>query len=304
MAKIRALKQGDAIGIAAPASPFDRKTFMKGIHMLEELGFSVFYRHDIFDQNRYLAGSDKRRADEFTSLFSNNGVKAIMFARGGYGSQRIIPLLDIESIKRHPKPVVGFSDVTALLTYLRQEAEIPTYYGPVITQLGKVKNEIAGDYLFKVLTTEGPLGPMPMESSKTVKEGNTNGKIVGGCLSLINSSMGTPYEIETKDSILLIEDVGEKVYVLDRMLTQLKNSDKISECKGIIFGSLIPPPDEPHDVEAMIRDVLTDFHGPVIMNYPAGHTENFITTPLGAEAELKAIAGCTPSLTYTSGLLS
>lgn len=300
----RALKSGDTIGIAAPASPFDRKKFIKGIHVLEKLGFETFYRHDIFDQSRYLAGSDNRRTEELSELFSNKNISAIMFARGGYGSQRIIPLLDVSFLANHKKPVIGFSDVTALLAFLNQKAGMPTFYGPVITQLGAAEKETTADAFFKAITTGGPLGQVLSTGSKALKAGSASGKLIGGCLSLICSSMGTPYELDTEGSILFIEDAGEKVYVLDRMLTQLKNAGKFDGVGGVIFGSLIPPEDEPHDVEAMILDVLSDFTGPIMTNFPAGHVDEFITLPLNVAIDLDVPIGGEPSVTCTSGLLT
>jgi len=153
----KALRVGDTIGVAAPASPFDRKKFIRGIHVLENLGFKTFYRSDIFDQSRYLAGTDSRRAQELGELFSNQEISAIMFARGGYGSQRIIPLLDAGFLSKHRKPVIGFSDITALLTYLRQSAGVPTFYGPVITLLGSTKSEMTGKSLLKAITAQEAL---------------------------------------------------------------------------------------------------------------------------------------------------
>lgn len=300
----KALRVGDTIGIAAPASPFDRKKFIRGIHVLENLGFKAFYRNDIFDQSRYLAGTDSRRAQELGELFSNQEISAIMFARGGYGSQRIIPLLDAGFLSKHRKPVIGFSDVTALLTYLRQSAGVPTFYGPVITLLGSTKSEMTGKSLLKAITAQGALGKISSEPAKTIKVGKASGKITGGCLTIINSSIGTPYELKFEDSILFIEDIGEKVYVLDRMLTQLKNCGALSKVKGIIFGSLIPPEQEPYDVKSMIEDVLRDFHGPVIMDFPAGHIDEFITLPLGADVTLDAQEKSPPTITYNSGILS
>ena len=302
MKKIRALQKGDTIGIAAPASPFDRNEFKKGVKTLETMGFSVEYREDIFDQTRYLAGSDKRRADELMELFRGSKIKAIMFARGGYGSQRIIPLLDPHTIRTHAKPVIGFSDVTALLTFLRQECDVPTFYGPVISLLGKDCDPMTKEQLLIALTTSGPLGEIPPNSASVMKPGKASGKLVGGCLSLINSSMGTPYELDTKDSVLFIEEVGEKVYVLDRMLTQLKNAGKFKGVKGIIFGSIVKQEGEPHDVHTMISDVLSDYEGPVIVDYPAGHTKKFVTLPLGAEFLIDATD--TLTLKFKTGLLS
>ena len=304
MKKARALQKGDTIGIAAPASPFDRNEFKKGVKTIEEMGFSVYHRDDIFDQTRYLAGSDNRRAKELMELFTNSKVHAILFARGGYGSQRIIPLLDKELIQHHPKPIVGFSDVTALLTFLRQECHLPTFYGPVVSMLGKGCEPMTREHLMLALMTPGPLGKIPTGSANVLKPGNAVGKLVGGCLSLINSSMGTPYELRTEDSILFIEEIGEKVYVLDRMLTQLKNAHKLEHVRGILFGSLVTLQGEPHDPHAMLNDVLADFQGPVIVDFPAGHTQTFVTLPLGAELEMNAIIGEKPLLKFTTGMFS
>lgn len=298
-----ALKKGDTIGIAASASPFDRKAFTKGVHLLERLGFNCHFRDDIFDQSRYLAGSDERRADELMELIRSPKIHAIMFARGGYGCQRLIPKLDIKVIAEHKKPLVGFSDITALLTYLRQNADFPTFYGPVLTQLGNNTDEQIGNSLATALTTSGPLAAIESQEMRTIIAGTAEGKLVGGCLALINSSMGTPYELETDGAIIMIEDVGEKVYVLDRMLTQLKNSGKLSKASGIAFGSLIPLPDEPCNVEEMIRDVLSDYDKPVIMGLPAGHGGSFITLPFGANCRLCASEGAAPQLEFLTGIL-
>lgn len=304
MGKVKALKPGDTIGIAAPSSPFDRTKFTKGVRVIERLGFRVNYRSDIFDQNRYLAGTDKRRADEFTELVKARDVQAVMFARGGYGSQRILPLLDAKILASHQKPVIGFSDLTALLTYLRQNCGFPTFYGPVLTELGGAKTSAAAEFLLRALTLKDALGSVSSRGVKTIKKGKASGPIVGGCLSLIVSSMGTPYELKTDGTILFIEEINEKVYALDRMLTQLKNSGTLKNVRGIIFGAIVSPPNEPYDVESMVKDVLADFGGPVLFGFPAGHTEDFVTLPMGAEVEIVAGGDFEPTVNYKTGLLS
>ncbi len=304
MKHAHALKPGDTIGIAAPASPFDRHVFLKGVHAIEQMGFKVFFRKDIFDQNRYFAGTDQRRADEFMELMTDRNIAAVMFARGGYGSQRVIPLLKADLLRQHAKPVLGFSDVTALLAFLRQSAGVPTFYAPVVTQLGREPHSMTMDSLSRALTTAGPLGAIASSGARCMKPGNARGPLVGGCLSLINSSMGTQYELDTSGAILFIEEVGEKVYVLDRMLTQLKNSGAIAKANAVVFGSLKLPDGEKHDVSAMLADVMSDFEGPVVTDFPAGHSDEFVTLPLGAAAELTADAGAEPILTFTEGLLS
>ena len=290
------LKTGDVIGIAASSSPFDRNDFKKGVQVLEHMGFEVFYRNDIFDQNRYFAGTDERRAEELTELFLNKKIKAIMFARGGYGSQRVIPLLDDKAISANKKPVIGFSDLTALLTFLRQNCEVPTFYGPVLTMLGRSKNDITIENLSRALLNPESLKDFFCGESATVSEGSTAGPLIGGCLSLICSSMGTPYELKSDDSIIFLEDVGEKLYVIDRMLTQLKNAGIFSRAKGIIMGSVVLDEKEKYDLNPMLKDVFRDFGGPIISNFPAGHTHPFVTLPFGAQIEINARTGAAPEI--------
>ena len=303
MGQPRVLKKGDTIGIAAPASPFDRNKFQKGVRALEGLGFKTHFRKDIYDQNRYFAGSEARRAEEFMELVERKGVAAIMFARGGYGSQRVIPFLDAAKIAEHKKPVIGFSDLTALLTFLRQSSGLPTMYGPVVTQLAKNSSGVNAEALTRALTSQGPLGEVPSKGTYVLKSGRAEGPLVGGCISLINSSIGTPYELKTDGAILFLEDTGEKVY--DGMLTQLKASGALDTVRGIVFGSLTPLDGEPHDTDDMIRDVLVDFEGPIVKSFPAGHGEAFVTLPLGVKTELDASdSESEPRLAYTEGLLT
>ncbi len=301
MKRARPLKQGDTIGIAAPSSPFDKGEFKRGIHILEKLGFNVHHRKDIFDQNRYLAGTDERRAEELTQLFQDPKIAAIMFARGGYGSQRIIPLLEEQVISAHPKPVVGFSDLTALLAYARQSCGLPTFYGPVLTLLGKNKEDITAERLAAALTTAGPLGQLPSGDAQTLRPGSAEGVLVGGCLSLISSSLKTPYELQTEGAILFIEEIGEKMYSIDRMLTQIKNAGMLRGVRGVIVGSIVPHEGEPYDLPSILAEIFADFEGPIVTNFPAGHTHPFVTLPLGVTTRVDASAGGAPSITATQG---
>lgn len=299
------LKHGDLIGIAASSSPFERNFFDAGIETLKRLGFHIRHRDDLFAAERYLAGPDTRRAEELTALIEDPEVKAILFARGGYGCQRMIPWLSADRLRAHRKPVVGFSDVTALLTYLRQSCQFPTMYGPVVTQLGRVPRAATCDALLEALTTAQSLGTVSCGSARTLKPGAAAGPVVGGCLSMIATSIGTPYELKMDGAILFIEDTNEKVYALDRMLTQLRNAGMLMRTAGIIVGSMNLLPSESHDVYVMLADVLRDFTGPVIVDFPAGHTDNFVSLPLGIRAELTAPQGDgAPTLTYVEEWLS
>lgn len=280
------LKKGDCIGIAAASSPFDKNLFKHGVALLKKSGFEVYHREDIFSQERYLAGSDQRRAEELTELFLKTSVKAILFARGGYGAQRIIPHLTPKLLKKHKKPVVGFSDITPLLTFLRQEAEIPCVYGPVITQLGNKPSEQTLERLLAILTRQEPYPPVDLSEGLIIRQGNADGPLIGGCLSLINTSMGTPYELKMEKGIFFFEDTNEKVYALDRMLTQLKNAGKFGRLQGVLIGSLDPHEKETHSCEAMLRDIFKDFEGPVVAGFPAGHTNDFVSLPMGVSVTL------------------
>lgn len=301
MKRARPLKSGDIIGIAAPSSPFDKGEFKRGIHIIEKLGFGTRHRKDIFDQNRYLAGTDERRAGELEELFQDPAIAAIMFARGGYGSQRVIPLLDEEIIRKHPKPVVGFSDLTPLLAFLRQSCGLPTFYGPVLTLLGKHKEDITAERLAAALTTEGPLGQIPSGDAQTLRPGTAEGMLVGGCLSLITSSMRTPYELQTEGNILFIEEVGEKIYAIDRMLTQMKNAQMLRGVRGIIVGSVVLHEGEPYDLRSMLAEIFADFEGPVVTDFPAGHTHPFVTLPLGVTVRINSPESGTATVTATQG---
>lgn len=279
------LKSGDLIGIAAPSSPFKKELFLKGIEVVKKMGFEIFYCDDIFSSERYLAGDDTRRAKELHELFTNKKIKAILFARGGYGSQKIIPLLNLELIKKNRKRVVGFSDLTALLTFLRQKAELPTAYGPSITHLGKHNDPQTLNSLKQCLFSSAT-APIDLEKCSVMKQGKAKGILVGGCLSLLATSMGTPYELKTDGNILFFEDTDEKVYAIDRMLTQFKNAGKLKRVKGILIGSLAPKEGEPHSMSEMLQKVLADFQGPIVAGLQTGHTHPFVTLPLGVSVTI------------------
>lgn len=270
------------IGIAASSSPFDKRLFQKGLRTLKKMGFKTYFQKDIFSKERYLAGSDKRRAKELTTLITDKKIKAILFARGGYGSQRIIPHLDLKILKKHKKPIIGFSDLTPLLTFLNQKGRFPCFYGPVVTQLGKRPTQRTIKSLKRILSQKKH-PPLDLKNCKILREGKAQGKVVGGCLSLIVSSLGTPYAPDTKNKILFFEDTNEKTYALDRMLTQLKNSSKLKLVKGILIGTLEQKKNDPHSIEAMLKDLFKNFKGPIVCRIPAGHTNDFLTLPLGAK---------------------
>lgn len=284
--KPTALKKGDTIGIAASSSPFDKDAFKQGTDLLASLGFKVYFRDDIFDKNTYLAGYDERRADELRELFNQESIGAILFARGGYGMTRVLPFLQKNNFKPKPKIILGYSDITPLLTYLLQDHGLNSFYGPVVAKdLNMTMNALTREHLYHALTCTTPLGSLQFRDAKCIRRGECEGVFVGGCLSLITATLGTNYELDTKNKILFLEDTNEKPYAIDRMLTQLVQAGKLKGVKGILFGTFYPGNDSEH-YRQTISDVLKDFSGPILFNFPAGHGPVKITLPLGIKARL------------------
>ncbi len=286
------LKPGDTIGIAASASHFDRAEFLKGVENLKSLGFNIVFRDDIFHRERYLAGSDKRRSEELLEFLLNPNIKAVLFARGGYGLMRLLPELDKNRIDVPPKIVLGYSDLTSLLIYLNQKLGWVTFYGPVVAKdFSSHLNEKTRNFFHQAVTSLKPLGPFTFSETEIVKKGIAEGELTGGCLSLVVASLGTPFEIDTQNKILFLEDVNEKPYSIDRMLTQLLLAGKLNKVKGILFGDFANGGNKSHIREA-IEDVLQGFQGPILYNFPAGHSEIKVTLPLGLQVKLDGNQGC------------
>lgn len=291
MIKPKALQKGDLVAIAAPASPFNRKLFIAGVKKLRELGFEVTFRKDIFEKERYLAGSDQRRAEELNQFFADQKVKAIFFARGGYGTQRILPLLDASLIKASPKIIVGYSDITALHLWLHHHGIGGSFYGPTVARHFQSAPKKTIELLINSITSAAPLGKIASNGARALKHGTAEGTLQGGCISLITSSIGTPYEPITDGTILFLEDVNEPIYKYDRMLTQLKATGKLRGVKSIIFGSLSVQKGENKSwLDKMLKDVLADFPGPIITDFPTGHFDLkklFVTLPFGIKARIE-----------------
>lgn len=284
------LQRGDTIAVIAPSSWFDRALLLDGVATLKTAGFNIVYRDDLFDQQGYLAGSDERRAKEFLQYLQDPSVAAIMCARGGYGAQRIVPHLNLKKIKAAPKLVIGYSDVTVLLNLLQNDRGWVTIYGPSIAKhLGNGAPPENMEWLLRTLTSPEPLGALPMREAVVVKPGKAKGPIAGGCLTLVQMGIGTDYDVQTKGSILFLEDRGEKLYEIDRMLQHLKHAEKLKGVKGIVFGSMLLHPqesDKQHELVPMLQDVLADFDGPIVANFPTGHADPFVPLPLGVMSTL------------------
>lgn len=302
--KPRALRPGDIVGIIAPASPIEAALLESGCVRLRKLGYEPVYFESILDRDTYFAGSVERRVRELQSMFLRDDVRAIICARGGYGCNCLLPEIDLDIVRAHPKIFVGYSDVSTLLTYLSDETGLVTFHGPMVTKdfanaegvniaSWKAVIEGAERRSHSVATRmEHPQSEgLGSTSAVPLVRGYAQGRIYGGCLSMLVASMGTPYEIQTDGAILFIEDIGAYPYQVDRMLMQLKLGGKLDGVHGIIFGEMPgcdPAPECGYSLQDVVSRVVGDLGVPVAFGYPSGHVAgNNQVLPIGVQAILK-----------------
>jgi muramoyltetrapeptide carboxypeptidase len=284
------LQPGDTVGIVAPASNVKRELLQAGCETLRRMGYKPFYFDSILDQDLYFAGSAQRRARELEEMFVRDEVRAIVCARGGYGSNYLLDLLDLNKIKAHPKIFVGYSDLTTLLTYFADSIGLVTFQGPMVAKdfahadgidLASWEHALSG-------TSEWTLA-FDTEV-KSLVEGEAEGILYGGCLSILVASLGTPYEIHTAGTILFIEDIAAKPYQIDRMLMQLKLAGKLADVRGIIFGEMVDcmqREDQRYTLEEIILRAVGELGVPVAYGLRSGHvSRGNVTLPIGVRAGL------------------
>ncbi|MBU0985704.1 MAG: LD-carboxypeptidase [Proteobacteria bacterium] len=277
------LKPGDTIGIVAPAGPFDSEKFMKGKTVLESMGFQTFFDEGIFQKHGFLAGTDIQRTDQLNRLFADPTVQAIACARGGYGSIRILSFLDFKTIKKHPKIFLGFSDISALLSVLYEQCGLVTFHGPVVTTLAKAtKKTIMA--MKTALTSDAPLELTP-EDGKVIKPGVCSGLVAGGNLTTLCHLVGTPYAPNFKGKILLLEDVGEMPYRIDRMLTQMKLAGCFNGIAGLILG-VFEECGHLNEIVEIFNNIFENANIPILAGFGMGHGEHNLTIPMGLGATL------------------
>jgi len=277
------LKPGDTIGIVAPAGPFDPKKFRKGKAVLESMGFQTFFDEGIFQKHGFLAGTDSQRSDQINRLFADPSVQAIVCARGGYGSMRILPFLDFETIQTHPKIFLGFSDVSALLSVLYDQCGLITFHGPLVTTLAKAteKTIIA---MKRALASDAPLELSP-EDGQVIKPGVCSGRVTGGNLTTLCHLVGTPYAPNFRGKILFFEDVGEMPYRIDRMLTQMKMAGCFKEIAGLILGTF-KECGQLNEIVGIFNNIFEDANIPILTGFDMGHGEHNLIIPMGLGATL------------------
>ena len=290
-----ALRPGDTVGIVAPGSPIKRDLLLAGCEGLRRLGYKPLYNDSILDRDLYFAGSVTRRARELEEMFERDDVRAIICARGGYGTNYLLEELDLAQLKRHPKIFVGYSDVTTLLTWFTNAAGLVTFHGPMVTKDLAVPQ---GIHLasWNAALTAASAWELNFPSGSEVKvllEGSAEGTLYGGCLSMLAASLGTPFEIDTRDTILFMEDVAAKPFQVDRMLMQLKLAGKLETVRGIVFGEMPdcaqPGVEQDYTLEEVVTRVLRDLNIPIAYGLRSGHvTRENITLPLGVRCSLEA----------------
>jgi len=296
-----ALKSGDTVGIIAPASGFRRDDLEAGSAELLRLGLQPFYLPSIFERKSYFAGSVQRRVDELHEMFSRPEVKAILCARGGYGCNYLLPHLDLDLVRANPKIFAGCSDVTTLLTYLCDAAGLVTFHAPMVAgDLARPGGLDQASWSSALMSGEALQREFSADEVQSLAEGTAMGMLYGGCLSLLCASLGTPYEIRTRGTILFIEDRAERPYRIDRMLMQLKLAGKFEGVTGIVFGEMIncgEPGALDYTLQDVIMRILGDLRVPMAFGLKSGHVSGgSITLPFGVRAELSV--GKTVVLSY------
>jgi len=284
-----ALAEGDRVGIAAAASPVRIEMLAEGESRLRALGFTPVRAPHVLDRGRYTAGSAADRAADIDAFLRDPSIRAIWFARGGYGAPHLPPLLDPAVLRADPKLLIGASDLTALLLWALR-AGVTCLHGPMPAR------EIAAgrwdsDELHRLLTRAEPFGRLVSGEGRVLHPGSARGRLVGGCLSLVAASLGTSWELETADALILLEDMNTKPYQIDRMLTQLRQAGKLDGAAGLLFGEMpgcVQADDQGYTLDEVLTDLTGDLGIPVVAGLPFGHTRGVHhALPLGVQATLE-----------------
>ena len=299
MRKPPALRPGDRIAVVAPASPFAREAFDDGIAEIAALGFEPVFEPSVFERTGYVAGSPETRASAWQKAWEDSSIAALVAARGGYGSAQVLPLLEAAGVQGTAKAFIGYSDNTSILAWLTTRCGLVSFHGPMLE--GRLARGAAGydrDTFERCLCRTQPAGEIAHPQLESLKPGDAAGILVGGTLTQLTASLGTPYAFDPPSgSVFFFDEVGERPYRIDRMLTQLRLSGILARASAIVFGEL-PNCDEPTGspaAKAAVRDMLADFPGPILFGLPSGHTSGAtLTLPFGVRS--RVVSGPRPVL--------
>ncbi len=285
------LRPGDLIGVAAPAGPVEPVALEAGIAYLESRGYRVRRGRHLERRHGYLAGADTDRLSDLNALLADPDPVAIWFARGGYGSGRIVERLDLEPLCRAPKALIGYSDLTVVQAAAWRRHRLVTYYGPMVADLGE-RGRFDEPSLWESVSGGGGGSSHALDRSAVLRPGSGEGPLIGGCLSLLVSLIGTPWDLTTDGAILFWEEVNEEPFRIDRMLGHLRHAGKLERLRGMVVGRLTGCQPRGGSDDLSIEEILlthlegTDY--PVILDLPAGHADAKITLPLGRTARLES----------------
>jgi muramoyltetrapeptide carboxypeptidase len=295
------LRRGDVIGLIAPAGPpRSRERVEAGVRYLERLGYRVKPGRHLDAEHGYLAGTDAQRLEDLNAMLRDPQVRAVFALRGGYGTPRILPWVDYAAARRDPKIVVGSSDLTALQLALWRRAGLVTFSGPMVsTDFGDQPDPYTEDHFWRLITSTraGSRFRQPKDRPlRVVRPGRAEGRLLGGNLSLVISSLGTGYSPSYKGAVLVLEEIGEPWHRVDRMLTQLRNAGVLRSLAGLAFGvftNCIPvDPNAPHlTLREIIQEVAESNGGPIVDGLQYGHVPSRLTLAIGVRTRLDADRG-------------
>lgn len=283
------LKPGDTIGIIAPSRKISRETLQPAVELFKSWGLKVKLGKNLFAEDNQFAGTDEQRRHDFQEMLDDRDVNAIICARGGYGTIRIMDGLNLDGLKLYPKWIIGYSDITVFHSYFHINLDFPTIHAIMPVNYNLEKGETPSWQKLKSVLF-GELPRYEVESHPFNRNGHARGKVIGGNLSVLFSMAATPYDIDTTGCILFIEDLDEYLYHIDRMVMNLKLSGKLDNLAGLVVGGMSDMRDNTipfgKDALEIINDYTRDSNYPVIFNFPAGHIEENYPLILGKEAEI------------------
>ena len=282
------LLKGDAIGVVAPSSAPQQGWLLRGAKAMEEAGYKVILDPGIEQFRRFQKHEDERRAESLMKIWRNPEIKAVISVTGGYGAMRLLPHLDPEVFRRNPKAFVGYSDITALHLWLMRRAQLRVFHGPTLDDLFPGGADPSANSLITALSTPRPEARLGRDLARSVRPGTAVGRLTGGNLSLVQQTIGTPYEIDTRDAILFLEETRDPMSVVDERLLHLRSAGLLRQVRGIVFGQLSLDRSEEDEFEDFLLDLVSDLEVPILMDFPAGHEVPNLTLPLGTEVEIVA----------------
>ena len=285
--KGKPLPPGGTIGAVAPSSPWENRSMIdRGVRWWESRGYRVKIAEGVWERDDYVAGDPVGRARDLEAMFADPEVDVLQVIGGGYGCSEVVPHLDLDVVAANPKPFVGYSDITVLHLWLMRRAGLRVFHGPTVDDLIPSTRDPTMAGLLQALTTPRPASRIGRGMARAMRSGRAAGRLIGGNLSLVQQTIGTPYEVDTRDAILFLEETRDPMSVTDERLVHLRAAGLLRHVRGIVFGHLSIDRSEEDEFEDFLLDLVGDLNVPVLMDFPAGHDVPNLTLPLGTDMEL------------------